>query len=427
MAINKALINEYILDGFFGLEKESLRVDEQGFLSKVPHPFADMVQVDRDFCESQVELITDVHDTLDGMYEELTQLHNYVVEQLYNLDSGREYIWNNSNPPHITSDEDINIAQYSGHLYGKQMYREYLSKKYGKKKMLYSGIHFNFSFTEEYLQEAFKNSGQKNYRKFKDKLYLDLSEKTLELGWLVVYLTAASPVIDSSFLEEQPGDDVVGPYASRRCSEVGYWNDFVPVLDYKNLSLYVDSVKEYVDCGKLQTATELYYPVRLKPPGANTLDRLKSEGVDHIELRNIDLNPLSEVGIMKEDLEFIHLFLIYLTLLDKDECNNLVQMTAIKNIKEAAKLDDRELLIETGWGEERNIRELALDVLDQIKETFEPIDNANADAIIEFQKNKLLTENGRYAQKVIDLFGHNYVTSELHECERIARKVTQRG
>ena len=37
-------------DGNFGLEKESLRVDEKGFLAHTSHPFLENKNIDRDFC-----------------------------------------------------------------------------------------------------------------------------------------------------------------------------------------------------------------------------------------------------------------------------------------------------------------------------------------------------------------------------------------
>ena len=48
--------------GSFGIEKESLRVKTDGFLSHTPHPFGHNPHIDRDFCENQIEIVTDVFD-----------------------------------------------------------------------------------------------------------------------------------------------------------------------------------------------------------------------------------------------------------------------------------------------------------------------------------------------------------------------------
>ena len=113
--------------------------------------------------------------------------------------------------------------------------------------------------------------------------------------------------MDGSFFhDEDLGKVVLKNLASPRCSKIGYWNDFDPLLDYENLQSYVKSIESYVAQGQLKEAAELYYPVRLKPKGENTLERLKNYGVDHIELRMLDLNPLEPVGIRREDLKFLH-------------------------------------------------------------------------------------------------------------------------
>ena len=75
---------------------------------------------------------------------------------------------------------------------------------------------------------------------------------------------------------------------------------------------YAASINDYVKKGALFSAGELYMPVRLKSAGANSLDALIENGVDHIELRMFDLNPSAPLGIDGRDLEFAHLLMIFL-------------------------------------------------------------------------------------------------------------------
>ena len=42
-----------------------------------------------------------------------------------------------------------------------------------------------------------------------------------------------------------------GQYASMRCSEHGYWNSFVPVLDFSSVRAYAKSIAQYVQKGLL--------------------------------------------------------------------------------------------------------------------------------------------------------------------------------
>lgn len=46
-------VRAHLLEGGFGLEKESLRIDGGGFLAHTPADFADDVHIVRDFSENR--------------------------------------------------------------------------------------------------------------------------------------------------------------------------------------------------------------------------------------------------------------------------------------------------------------------------------------------------------------------------------------
>lgn len=428
MSINydSQAIRTHMLEGKFGLEKESLRVNEKGYLAHTKHPFPDDPRMDRDFCENQVELITRPHDSLDGMYEELSCLHKTAVVALQHLETGREVLWPFSNPPYVRGEDDIPIAMFEGELKKKEDYRRYLASKYGKRKMLFSGIHFNFSFAEEIFQIGYQAQLEDiSYEQYKSEIYLNLAKKVTQYSWLIVYLTAASPMIDGSFLhDDQMGQDVVKNYASPRCSEIGYWNHFVPILDYTNLDTYVESIESYVREGKLRAASELYYPVRLKPAGENSLQNLKKSGVNHIEIRTLDLNPLSIVGIKKEDLQFLHLLLIYLTSLPDSGFDALEQMNSIRNEQEAAKYDNRSIWIEHGWNYAMSsIQDATLEVLSDMQAFFEHVNHAELVPVIEYQSQKIYYPEERYAVQIRQRFKQHYVQKGLELAQDYAREI----
>ena len=417
-------IKRYMYQGNFGLEKESLRVNSEGFLAHTKHPFPGNSNIDRDFCENQVELITDVHDSIDGLWEQIAGLHKQVVRKLFYLPGGREFLWPFSNPPYVKGEKDIPIASFDGKLKGKERYREYLASKYGKKKMLFSGIHFNFSFSDALLEAGYGSSDFDSYTDYKNSVYLELAKKITRYSWLIVYLTAASPVMDGSFfMNEALGKDVLKNYASPRCSEIGYWNEFIQILDYKNLETYVDSIQAYVDDGQLQTAAELYYPVRLKPAGENSLENLKKKGINHIELRMFDLNPLSPIGVFKEDLEFIHLLLIYLMSLDDGEFEPFEQAMAIKNVKRAARFEVRDIWIETGWNTAFDVRDAALKVLFGMERFFREFGNSEWMQVIYSRRQRIAFTEQRYAEKIRQEFQKDYVKNGLKLTKQYAENI----
>ena len=206
--------------------------------------------------------------------------------------------------------------------------------------MTFSGIHVNYSFSEELLKIDFNLQEETDYQKYKNRFYLILAQKMAAYGWLIVAVTAASPLLDSSFVEKGIYDgDIFTGLASVRCGEMGYWNEFVPILDYHDISAYADSIQKYVDMGLLKAASELYYPIRLKPAGENTLESLRKNGVNHIELRMFDLNPLADVGLEEKDVVFAQLLMVWLVSTPNQPFSEKDQIQAVQNFKNAARYD----------------------------------------------------------------------------------------
>lgn len=420
-------LNKNMFNATFGLEKESLRIDAKGFLSHTKHPFADNPKIERDFCENQVEMVTDVFNSTDELIQGLTKLHNGVVTDLLNLNTGKELLWGFSNPPYVKGDDDIQIADFSGLLKEKKTYREHLAKKYGKKKMLFSGIHLNYSFGDNLLYAGFNESKFSSVQEYKNSLYLELSKKITKYSWLIVYLTAASPVADGSFFDDNKiKTDVVTPFSSARCSEIGYWNNFVPVLDYTTVQSYTKSIQSYTDRGLLKSVSELYYPIRIKPKGENSLENLNQNGVNHIELRMLDLNPLSPIGIFKEDIDFIHLLIIYLMTKEDENFPIEEQITAVKNIKNGAKFDHESTIVDFDR-KSLSVKLTALDILNSMEEYFISNNKCEVLKTIEYQKKKITDDSNRYAQIIIKDFGNNFVAKGVQLSQKYADDIQKEG
>lgn len=381
------LENKYIFEGGFGLERETLRVTADGRLAQTLHPFKNNSYLERDFCENQLEIITPVCESVDEALDELGRLSEY-AQRL--LKENREYLWLNSNPPHFETEEEIPVAQYHGEKEYKRAYRINLQRRYGKKLMLYSGIHFNLSLSDDFLRSVY--NGTEDFTEFKNDLYLRLLKYANLYSWLLVLLTAASPVYDLSF----DGNNLRGTgfdgYSSRRNGDKGYWNLFVPKLDYSSLSRYVESVENYINKGALFSAGELYLPVRLKPQGENSLKNLVNNGVDHIEFRMFDINPLAPNGIFVEDLKFSHYFLIYLLSLPDFEFTADLQARAIENHKAAAGFYLDQIAI-NGYP----AVDAAFGILDDMRIYFS--DFSEITEIIDYQCSKLVGKN-RYSDMI---------------------------
>ncbi|MBQ9894681.1 MAG: glutathione synthase [Ruminococcus sp.] len=364
--------SKYYFNGKFGIERETLRVDSRGRLAQTAHPFGSDEHITRDFSENQIELVTPVCNSIDEAIEALAELDEKAKNILAEND---ERIWLYSNPPHFDSEDEIPIADFTGDHSSKRAYREVLEKKYGKKLMLFSGIHFNFSFAEEFLHEI--NTENEDLHSFKDSLYLRLYKQLISHSWLLVLLTAASPYYDESLDKTGKKGIIKSEFSSMRNSVRGYWNKFIPILDHSGLKAFTDSIKNYIKEGTLYSASELYMPIRLKPKGINSLDDLAENGVDHIELRMFDLNPSAPLGIDRRDLEFAHLLMLFLISIPDFDLTTELQEKAVREHKNAALLEPDEQLLERGCS-----------IIDSMETFFS--DNENALEILAFQKEKLI-------------------------------------
>ncbi|WED55596.1 bifunctional glutamate--cysteine ligase GshA/glutathione synthetase GshB [Exiguobacterium profundum] len=315
------LPHHLITSGKFAIEREMLRVTSEGTLAVTKHPKAlghkaTHPYITTDFSESQIELVTPTFPTIEAAHHFLETLYDITA-----LNIGDERLWPQSMPCALPEGGTIPLADFGVSGIEASRYREHLLQKYGAKKQLISGIHFNFSFSDEMLSALYEGSPEQN-RHFKDHLYLKLVRQYLRMRWLIVYLLGATPAVHASYEERcvsQMQALHVDTFSNKqalsyRNSDCGYTNVEPLYPNYATLSSYIDDVKRFIAKGEIANPNELYSPIRLKTSkGGNDLNQLEAHGIDYIEIRNIDLNPFEKTGIARSDLRFLHLFLLYLT------------------------------------------------------------------------------------------------------------------
>lgn len=262
-----------------------------------------------------------------------------------------------------------------------------------------------------------------DYQEYKNSLYLKLAEQLAAYGWILVSVTAASPIIDSSFVEKGVyGRDIFTGMASVRCSEMGYWNEFAPVFDYSSVRAYADSIQKYVDRGLLKAPSELYYPIRLKPRGENGLEALRRHGADHIELRMFDLNPLAEVGVEARDVRFAQLLMVWLTSVPTVSLTQKDQIQAVQNFKNAAHYDLKTVGILNPDKDSMPATEAALAIIRRMKEFYGKL-GLPVQEILEFEYEKFTDARNRYAWKIREQFQDGYVKKALELIKERQEKV----
>jgi len=315
------------LEGLFGLEKENLRVDRAGNLALTPHPviFGNKLKhafVTTDFSESQVEMITPPLPDISQAVGFLETIHDIV-----SLELGDELLWPQSIPPILPADQQIPIASYDEDGAEAREYREFLAQKYGPKNQLFSGIHFNFSFSEKLLEMLYlKTNTAISFVDFKDEIYLKTARQLLRLRWLYVLLYGCSPVVDPSFelrckMAPYPVDkNVIALSIRNSCYGYRNFDDLYP--DYSSVQAYQSSIDKMVKDRKIAASKELYSAVRPK--------FIKSpDHISYLEFRCIDIDTTAKAGISTEALLFLHALALYGLLTDEpDDFGPKVQQQA---------------------------------------------------------------------------------------------------
>ncbi len=341
-----------------GLEKESLRVTPEGYISEKPHmqalgsalthPF-----ITTDYSEALLEFVTPVYNDPKEMLKFLENLHLFTLKQM-----GDEVLWANSMPCLLKKEETIPIANYGSSNIGtmKSVYRKGLKSRYGSAMQVISGIHFNFSLTDKFFEQyqEIKDS-QSPLQDFKSSRYMNATRNIHRFSWLIPFLFGSSPAICRSFLNKAPKDfglqefDKKGTLyfegaTSLRLSNLGYTNSSQNKIKicYNEINSYAKGLREAITTHEpdyekingsdakvfnqlnsniLQIENEYYSSVRPKRvtnSGESPTNALLSRGVEYIELRSVDVNPYSPIGIDLEQVLFLDVFLIYCLLRDHD-------------------------------------------------------------------------------------------------------------
>jgi len=373
-----------------GIEREALRMNSSGKLSDKPHAKAlgaalTHASITTDYAESLLEFITPVSKDVDELLGYLRDVHSFTLD---NIDG--ELLWPMSMPCVVAAEEDIEIAQYGSSNVGtmKTIYREGLRNRYGSLMQIISGLHFNFSLGDEAWPQlqAFYNN-EDSVQDFRSERYFSLIRNFHRLGWVIPYMFGASPALCGSFLQgnmpyefEKLGKGTYYlPYGtSLRLSDLGYTNSEQDNLSicYNNIDNYIDSVNaaiatpsvKFAEIGVkhdgkysqlntnvLQIENELYAPIRPKrvaKSGQKPSEALAEGGVEYIEVRSLDVNPFSDIGITATQVRFLDMFLIHCLLWQDVPMTQLQRHQKIDNLN-AVILSGREpgLMLQEDDGE----------------------------------------------------------------------------
>lgn len=339
--------------GLRGIEREGLRVDAQARLAMTTHPerlgsALTHSQITTDYSESLLELITPPSVSIETLMSSLENIHRATHQAL-----NGELLWSHSMPCPLPDEADIPIAQYGKSHLGKlkYVYRNGLALRYGKPMQCIAGIHYNFSVSEHSWQLLRQSEGSAlSPAEYRSEQYMATIRNFHRYSWLLMVLFGASPALADSFVRNRPSgldrlssDTLYLPHAtSLRMSDLGYQStaqsgisvstnsldcyiadlhDAItnPYAAYRELGVRHEGEWTQINANVLQIENEYYSTIRPKQVcrrGERPIQALKERGVQYLEVRCLDIDPFSPVGIAPETARFIDAFLYFCLLSD---------------------------------------------------------------------------------------------------------------
>lgn len=323
-----------------GLEKESLKIDKEGKLDLSKHPdflgsplFNRLVTLD--FSNSQLEWTTPPFSHFSKALTSLTQTQSWTMQP-----RSKESIhafWPYSMPMHQTAPTPLADFGSSPLAKEKKLYRKGLCHRYGRHVQTISGVHLNLSFPSSFWKILYENQyTHVELDAFITDRYFHICRNYLRYGWLISYLFGASPFTfePQESLSKKQGCYLFENATSLRMSPLGYYSRIQEQMSisYQSLSAYLQDMNTYLNKPRstytkkikasskplmlsdnyLQTINEHY--ARIRPKSLNLEKRgnhIFMPSIDYLEIRSLDLNPLSPLGIDQSTCEFIHLFLLF--------------------------------------------------------------------------------------------------------------------
>jgi glutamate--cysteine ligase len=215
-----------------------------------------------------------------------------------------------------------------------------------------SGVHYNFSLPEDAMASLQRAaSDTRTPSASRTEAYFGLIRNFRRHSWLPLYLFGASPAVCRSFVDGRdhrlqalsPATLYLPHATSLRMGPLGYQSDAQRTLavSYNGLVSYARSLHhaltepypQYETIGirdgegdyrqlattLLQIENEFYGTIRPKRRirrGERPLHALTERGVEYVEVRSLDVDPFSPIGVDATTMRFLDVFLLHCLLAD---------------------------------------------------------------------------------------------------------------
>ncbi|MDO4902924.1 MAG: glutamate--cysteine ligase [Limosilactobacillus sp.] len=312
-ALSEPAMNAKLFACRFGLEAKKHRVLTNGRASRHPYP-ANLrtrqynIYLNSGFTDDMIDFETPPVVGSKKAVDNLKMLEQVMINHL----QSDERLW----PLSIAPSPYIEDLDFLKDFFTKEWDREsrdYLANKYGIAKEIMGDVHINFGLDDDLISEIYTRFYTTDFdteAQFRNHLYFKMCQVYYIHQWLFTYLFGASPVTEE--MSDSFSKDIELPVRSIRANEDGDDNIVGERVNYNSLNEHVNQLQEFLDNGTFYSLKEFFGPVRLRHHNHDMRDLkgMMEQGVDYLEFRNFDLDPLSRAGISDDTLNFLELLLL---------------------------------------------------------------------------------------------------------------------
>lgn len=313
-ALKEPALNAKLFSSQFGLEAKKHRILTNGRASRYPYPIdlrsrQHNLYLNSGFTDDMLDFETAPVVGSKNAVRQLKMLEQIVISHL----RSDERLWPLSMAPGVVYQHDLDFLKTDFTRTWDQSIHDYLGEKYGIVQEILGDVHINFGLDQDLIQTLYDRFYRDQYSTkidFQNHLYFKLAQSFYLYQWLFTYLYGASPV--STDMPHSMPDDLELPVRSLRNSDYGDDNLPDEQVGYDSLEEHFDQLQAFLDDGTYYSLKEFFGPVRLRHHGTEQLDARTTlaQGIDYLEFRSFDLDPLSRTGISDDTINFLELLLL---------------------------------------------------------------------------------------------------------------------
>lgn len=314
MALKEPALNAKLFSSQFGLEAKKHRILTNGRASRYPYPESLRsrrynIYLNSGFTDDMMDFETAPVVGAKNAVRQLKMLEQIMISHLHE----DERLWPLSMAPGPTYQHDLDYLKDAFTKSWDQQTHDYLGNKYGIVQEILGDVHVNFSLDAGLISELYHRFYADRFPSqvdFQNHLYFKIAQKFYLYQWLFTYLYGASPV--SKDMPHSIPEDLQLPVRSLRCSDYGDDNLANEQVTYESYDQHFTELQDYLDNGTYYSMKEFFGPVRLRRHNQDTRDikGMLAGGIDYLEFRNFDLDPLSRTGISDDTINFLELVLL---------------------------------------------------------------------------------------------------------------------